>query len=77
MAEKNSAGLMMFRRAEKGIEIFLVHPGGPYFAKKDEGFWSIPKGLIEDHENNLEAAIREFEEEALSCIASERIFWKC
>jgi len=53
----------MYRRAEKGIEIFLVHPGGPYFAKKDEGFWSIPKGLIEENESTLEAAIREFEEE--------------
>lgn len=63
MAAKNSAGFMMYRRAEKGIEIFLVHPGGPYFAKKDERFWSIPKGLIEDDESALGAAIREFEEE--------------
>jgi predicted NUDIX family NTP pyrophosphohydrolase len=53
----------MFRRGSAGIELFLVHPGGPFFAKKDNGAWSIPKGLIEDDENRLATARREFTEE--------------
>jgi predicted NUDIX family NTP pyrophosphohydrolase len=58
-----SAGVLLFRRRETGIEIFLVHPGGPFWAKKDEGAWSIPKGLYEDGEDPLAAAQREFAEE--------------
>jgi predicted NUDIX family NTP pyrophosphohydrolase len=58
-----SAGLLMFRRRNNEIEFFLVHPGGPYFAKKDEGFWTIPKGLCEPDEDLLNAAKREFSEE--------------
>jgi predicted NUDIX family NTP pyrophosphohydrolase len=46
-----------------GLELFLVHPGGPFFTKKDSGAWSIPKGLIEDDENRLATARREFTEE--------------
>ena len=60
---KVSAGLLMYRRGERGLEVLLVHPGGPFFAQKDEGFWGIPKGLIDDGEPALEAARREFLEE--------------
>lgn len=60
---KLSAGLMMYRRSAKRFEILLVHPGGPFFAHKDEGAWSIPKGLIEAEEARLAAARREFTEE--------------
>jgi predicted NUDIX family NTP pyrophosphohydrolase len=60
---KRSAGLLMYVYKNSDLKIFLVHPGGPYFVKKDEGSWSIPKGLIEDNEDSLDTAIREFEEE--------------
>lgn len=60
---KRSAGLLLFRRRGSGFEFFLVHPGGPFWAKKDDGAWSIPKGLYEDGELPLEAARREFREE--------------
>ena len=59
---KHSAGILMYRRRE-GIEVFLVHPGGPYWAKKDAGVWSIPKGELTSEEDPLEAAKREFKEE--------------
>ncbi len=59
----NSAGLLMYHKSDDGLKIFLVHPGGPFFAKKDEGYWGIPKGLVEKDEEFLQAAIREFEEE--------------
>jgi predicted NUDIX family NTP pyrophosphohydrolase len=59
---KRSAGLLMYRRKE-GLEVFLVHPGGPFWAKKDLGAWSIPKGEYEVDEEPLAAARREFEEE--------------
>jgi predicted NUDIX family NTP pyrophosphohydrolase len=60
---QRSAGLLMFRRANESAEVLLVHPGGPFWAKKDGGAWSIPKGLFEDGEDALAAAQREFEEE--------------
>jgi predicted NUDIX family NTP pyrophosphohydrolase len=63
MGLKNSAGLLLFRLRDGHLEIFLVHPGGPLWARKDLGAWSIPKGRIEDGENALDAAQREFEEE--------------
>ncbi len=63
MAEVNSAGLLMFVNNKEGLKVFLVHPGGPFFTKKDEGYWGIPKGLPEENEDFLEAAKREFEEE--------------
>ena len=53
----------MFRRANDSAEVLLVHPGGPFWAKKDDGAWSIPKGLFEDGEDALAAAQREFQEE--------------
>lgn len=60
---KTSAGILMYRKRKSEIEVFLVHPGGPFFTKKDAGAWSIPKGEIHDGEDPLEAAQREFEEE--------------
>ncbi len=59
-----SAGLILYRRREGGIEVLLVHPGGPFWVKKDEGAWSIPKGTYDpDREDGLAAAKREFAEE--------------
>lgn len=60
---KLSAGLLMFRRCEGEVQVLLAHPGGPFFQKKDAGAWSIPKGEIEDREDYLAAARREFHEE--------------
>lgn len=60
---KQSAGLLMYRLRDRRIEIFLVHPGGPFWAKKDLGAWSIPKGEYAEGENPLDAARREFTEE--------------
>jgi len=60
---KRSAGLLLYRLREGALEVFLVHPGGPFWAKKDIGAWSIPKGEIDEGEDPLEAARREFEEE--------------
>jgi predicted NUDIX family NTP pyrophosphohydrolase len=60
---KLSAGLLMFRRCDAEIQVFLVHPGGPFWKKKDHGAWSIPKGEYEKGEDPLDAAKREFEEE--------------
>lgn len=60
---KESAGLLMFRRRDGGsLEVLLAHPGGPFWADKDQGAWTIPKGLL-DGEDPFEAACREFEEE--------------
>ena len=58
-----SAGLLLFRTGERGLEVLLVHPGGPFWARKDAGAWSIPKGEIADGEEPLRAAIREAREE--------------
>jgi predicted NUDIX family NTP pyrophosphohydrolase len=60
---KRSAGLLMYRRYGERVEVFLVHPGGPYYVRKDLGAWSIPKGEYAPGENPLETAKREFEEE--------------
>jgi predicted NUDIX family NTP pyrophosphohydrolase len=60
---QTSAGLLMYRWSGSVLEVFLVHPGGPFWAKKDEGSWSIPKGLVNEDEDKLEAAKREFVEE--------------
>ena len=60
---KRSAGLLIYRRRERGLEVFLVHPGGPLWAKKDLGAWSIPKGEYSAEEDPLAAARREFAEE--------------
>ncbi|MGE3064461.1 MAG: NUDIX domain-containing protein [Hyphomicrobiaceae bacterium] len=60
---QHSAGLLMYRRRASIIEVLLVHPGGPYWAKKDDGAWGIPKGLTDPGEDGLAAARREFLEE--------------
>ena len=60
---KRSAGVLVFRRVSGRLEVLLVHPGGPFWAKKDAGAWSIPKGEIDDGEDPLQAAKRELEEE--------------
>jgi predicted NUDIX family NTP pyrophosphohydrolase len=60
---KHSAGLLMFRRCDGQVQVFLAHPGGPFWRKKDAGAWSIPKGEYEEGEDPLDAAKREFEEE--------------
>jgi predicted NUDIX family NTP pyrophosphohydrolase len=67
MAKKNpaavSAGLLLFRRTADRLEVFLAHPGGPFWARRDESAWSIPKGLVDEGEEPLAAACREFDEE--------------
>jgi len=60
---KISAGLLLYRMHKGALEVFLVHPGGPFWAKKDSGAWSIPKGLTDEGEDPLSAAKREFKEE--------------
>lgn len=60
---KRSAGLLLYRRGKGRTEVFLVHPGGPFWKNKDEGAWSIPKGELESDEEPLDAAKREFHEE--------------
>lgn len=60
---KLSAGLLLFRRGAAGVEVFLVHPGGPIWKKKDLGAWSLPKGEYDRTEEPLRAALREFTEE--------------
>ena len=70
---KKSAGILLFRKSNKDLEVFLVHPGGPFWINKDVGSWSIPKGEFEDGESPLEAAKREFEEETGINISGEFI----
>ena len=58
-----SAGILLYRRRNNRVELFLVHPGGPFWQKKDLGAWTIPKGEFTENEKGLKAAQREFEEE--------------
>ena len=60
---KRSAGILMYRRREGKLQVFLGHPGGPFWAKKDAGAWTIPKGEIGENEGALAAARREMAEE--------------
>lgn len=62
MANRTSAGILLYRRSP-ALEVFLVHPGGPFWAKKDAGAWSIPKGELDEGEEPLRAAVRELTEE--------------
>jgi predicted NUDIX family NTP pyrophosphohydrolase len=63
-SSRKSAGLLVYREQDNRLpEVFLVHPGGPFWARKDDGAWSIPKGELGDEEQPLQAARREFEEE--------------
>ena len=60
---RRSAGILLYRLGPGGIEVLLAHPGGPIWAKRDEGVWSVPKGEIETGEDPWDVALREFEEE--------------
>jgi len=60
---KQSAGILLYRLKDHRPEVFLVHPGGPFWSKKDAGVWSIPKGEMEEEEEALKVAFREFKEE--------------
>jgi predicted NUDIX family NTP pyrophosphohydrolase len=60
---KKSAGLLLYRKRHDSLDVFLVHPGGPFWANKDDGAWSIPKGEFDAGEDPLDAAKREFREE--------------
>lgn len=68
---KKSAGIILYRTKNAVLEIMLVHPGGPFWAKKDIGTWSIPKGEFDDNEDALIAAKREFEEELGKKVVSD------
>lgn len=59
----HSAGILLYRMANGQAEVFLVHPGGPYWANRDKGAWSVPKGVVNHQEDQLAAAKREFREE--------------
>jgi predicted NUDIX family NTP pyrophosphohydrolase len=67
--KKQSAGILLYRMANKRLEVFLVHPGGPYWKNKEEGGWTIPKGELTAEEEALQAAIREFREETGSTLS--------
>jgi predicted NUDIX family NTP pyrophosphohydrolase len=68
---KESAGLLLYKRDGAEIQVLLAHPGGPFWAKKDKGAWTLPKGLVEAGETPLDAAIREFTEETGFAIEGE------
>jgi predicted NUDIX family NTP pyrophosphohydrolase len=63
VATKRSSGILLYRDRDGTTEFLLIHPGGPYWARKDEGAWSIPKGGIEGEEDSRAAALRELDEE--------------
>ena len=63
MKNKQSAGLLLYRRRKGTLQVLLVHPGGPFWQNRDEGAWSIPKGEVGEGEDPLAAAVREFAEE--------------
>jgi len=70
---QRSAGILLYRRKRGAVEVLLVHPGGPFWQKKDDGAWTIPKGLYEPGEEALAAAQREFAEETGYAPAGEFI----
>jgi predicted NUDIX family NTP pyrophosphohydrolase len=70
---KQSAGILLFRKTTGVLQVFLVHPGGPFFKNKDDGSWSVPKGEFLEDEDPLNAAKREFEEETGQAINGEFI----
>lgn len=63
MSRPHSAGVLLYRRPDRDLQVLLIKPGGPFWRKKDVGAWMIPKGMVEKGETALEAAIREFKEE--------------
>ena len=71
MAKKLSAGILLYRKRDGALEVFLVHPGGPFWAKKDDGAWSIPKGEYGEGEDPLAVAKREFYEETSSQVSGD------
>src|SRR3954463_1903322 len=73
MAAKQSAGLLLYRWGDEGLELLLAHPGGPFWAKKDLGAWSIPKGEFLEDEEPLAAARREFAEEIGTPVTGDAI----
>jgi predicted NUDIX family NTP pyrophosphohydrolase len=70
---ERSAGILLFRRTGPEPEMLLVHPGGPFWARKDDGAWSIPKGLTDEGEDPLAAARREFKEETGAAIVGDAV----
>jgi len=68
---KQSAGVLMYRRRAGQVEVFLIHPGGPFWSKKDDGAWCIPKGEFGTDEPPLDAARREFQEETGFRVSSD------
>lgn len=74
---QRSAGILLYRRQPRAIEVLLIHPGGPFWANKDDGAWSIPKGEYEPGEDPLAAARREFQEETGSSPQGEAMALGC
>jgi predicted NUDIX family NTP pyrophosphohydrolase len=70
---RQSAGLLLFRENSGRLEVLLVHPGGPFWAKKDAGAWSVPKGELSDAEDPLHGAVREVAEELGETVSGEFI----
>ncbi len=70
---KVSAGILLFRNRAGRVEVLLAHPGGPFWAKKDDGAWTIPKGLVDEGEDLAAAARREFFEETGAAVEGELI----
>jgi predicted NUDIX family NTP pyrophosphohydrolase len=70
---RRSAGILLYRLAGGAPEVLLVHPGGPFWARKDAGVWSIPKGEYEEGEDPRACALREFEEETGSALPESRL----
>jgi predicted NUDIX family NTP pyrophosphohydrolase len=70
---RRSAGILLYRLAGDAPEVLLVHPGGPFWARKDAGVWSIPKGEYDDGEDPRACALREFEEETGSALPPGRL----
>ena len=68
---KQSAGLLLYRESATNLEVLLVHPGGPFWAGKDDGSWSIPKGEFDETEDPRHAAVREFQEETGASVSGE------
>jgi predicted NUDIX family NTP pyrophosphohydrolase len=71
VSKDESAGILLYRLRQGATEVFLVHPGGPYWRNKDAGAWSIPKGQLEADDDALAAARREFLEETGSAVSGE------